>query len=150
MKDLIRCYYSSFRVVRIPNKDRLGHLRRQIHKLHETITDRCDVAYYDKRRARMLSNSSQLNIYIQSAFDHFSCKLEKPFDFIEVSLKHNPIPLDFGGHILQLAVAIQNQWKDQTGAWIFDRLSSMVASCVLLDCRRRPGKRIPMTYAIAC
>ncbi|OCL08081.1 hypothetical protein AOQ84DRAFT_293846 [Glonium stellatum] len=139
MKDLIRCYYSSFRVVRIPNRDRLGHLREQIHKLHETIADRCDAAYYDKKSARMLSNSSQLNIYIQSAFDHFSCKLEKPFDFIEVSLKHNPIPLDFGGHILQLAVAVQNQWVDQTGAWIFDRLSSMVASCVLLDCRGRPG-----------
>ena len=142
------CYYSSFRVVRIPEGGRYGRMRDQIDKLHRTITDRCHQSFMDKQRARMLSNADQLNTYIQCAFDHFARRLERPFDFVEVSLKNHPIPRDLGGHILQLAIAIQRQCGVENGAWIFERLSTMVASCVLLDCRKRPGKIIVPQFKV--
>jgi hypothetical protein len=140
MVDLVRCYYSSFSVVRIPVKGRYPLLQKQIDQLHKTIATKCHDSYTAKRKAKMVSNAGQLNIYIQSAFVHFSQRLEKPFDFVEVSLRNHPIALDFGGHILQLALAILGQdWFQGDGPWLFEKLSHMVASCVLLDCKDRPG-----------
>lgn len=141
MLDLVHCYYSSFSVVRIPIKGRYPLLQQQIDRLHKTILTKCHDSHTAKQKAKMVSNSGQLKVYIQSAFVHFSQRLEKPFDFVEVSLRHHPIALDFGGHILQLALAILGQdWCNGNGQWIFDKLSDMVASCVLLDCKDRPGR----------
>lgn len=140
MVDLVRCYYSSFSVVRIPVKGRYTLLQKQIDELHKTIRYKCNESLRAKQQAKMVSNSEQLNIYIQSAFIHFSQKLERPFDFVEVDMRNHPIALDFGGHILQLALAIQAQpCFKRDGPWLFKKLSDMVASCVLLDCKDRPG-----------
>jgi hypothetical protein len=135
MKDLLLCYYSSVRVVRIPKKGRYMLIDDQISKLHQEITMSCSWSYYAKRKARMLSNSDELHVYLQSAFEHFSLNLDKPFNFIEVAMKNNPIPLDFGGNILRLAVAIKEVCRFD-GPRIFRELSTMVASCTLLDCVR--------------
>lgn len=131
--DLIHCYYSSFSVVRIPEKGRYGLLSDQVRKLHERITDCCKASYETKRDARMLLTADALNIYFQAAFDHFSLQLDRPFNFVEVSLRNNPIPLDFGGHILGLANSELNLSGTQSGPRMFKRLSYMVASTVLLE-----------------
>jgi hypothetical protein len=81
----------------------------------------------------MLSNSDELYVYLQCAFDHFSQKLDRPFNFIEVAMKNNPIPLDFGGNILRLAVAIKQKGQFEGGPKIFRELSTIVASCIKLD-----------------
>lgn len=87
----------------------------------------------------MLSNSDELGIFMQVAFDHFSNDLETPFNFIEASLNTNPIPEDFGSNILQLAIAMQK--RDLDSKSIFDKLSKFVASCVFLNCvRYQKGK----------
>ncbi|KAI9690171.1 MAG: hypothetical protein M1822_009132 [Bathelium mastoideum] len=136
MKDLLECYYASVLVVRIPRKGRYMLINEQVTKLHQEITANCNVAYNTKRKARMLSNSDELNGYLQSAFDHFSQKLDTPFNFVEVAWKNNPIPNDFGGNILKLAVAVRNAGRLTTGSRIFQELSAMVASCMVLDCVR--------------
>ena len=133
MEDLLLCYYSSVRVVRIPQKGRYMLIDKQVTRLHEQITTDCVRSYDAKRKARMLSNSDELHIYLQSAFDHFSQNLDKPFNFIEVAFKNNPIPPDFGGNILKLAVAMRDKWKRKDASEIFEHLSFMVASCILLD-----------------
>ena len=137
---LIHCYYSTFKVVRIPVKGRYQLLRNQVCKLHDVIAESCDLSFEAKQKARMLSTSDELNVYFQSAFDHFVKTLDTPFNFVEVSLKNNPIPDDFGGHILQLAIAIQSHGLRRRPAWIFEKLYSLVASSVMLDCvRHRKG-----------
>lgn len=143
VKDLIRCYYSSFHVVRLPAKGRYELLSRQIDQLHRTIVQCCELTYEAKRQARLLLTADTLNIYLQSAFDHFCLRLDRPFNFIDASLKVNPIPLDFGGHILQLAKAVHVAFDSNAdGPFIFERLSSMVASCVLLDVVRNRGGKL--------
>lgn len=138
--DLIHCYYSTFKVVRIPVKGRYQLLHDQVFKLHEMIAESCDLSFETKQKARMLSTSDELNVYIQSAFDHFAKTLETPFNFVEVSLKNNPIPDDFGGHILQLAIAVQSRGRRRKSSWIFEKLHYLVASSVMLDCvRHRKG-----------
>jgi hypothetical protein len=138
MKDLLECYYSSITVVRIPGEGRYMMIDDQVKKLREVITRRCAESFNAKRRSRMLSNSENLNVYLQCAFDHFSQDLHTPFNFMDISFKINPIPLDFGGNILKLAVAMKAQLDDPRR--IFKDLSLMVASCILLDCVRQDLK----------
>lgn len=84
----------------------------------------------------MLANSDELNQYLQAAFDHFSQNLDTPFNFLEVAFKNSPIPRDFGGNILKLAVAVQEVQEQDDGPALFKMLSVMVASCIVLDCAR--------------
>lgn len=138
MKDLLECYYSSITVVRIPGEGRYMMIDDQVKKLREVINRRSVESFNAKRRSRMLSNSENLNVYLQCAFDHFSQDLHTPFNFMDISFKINPIPLDFGGNILKLAVAMIAQFDDPKR--MFKELSNMVASCILLDCVRQDLK----------
>lgn len=135
-KDLLECYYSSVTVVRIPAKGRYMLMDQQVEKLHTEILVKCNQSHYKKRKVRMLSNSEDLQLYLQLAFDHFSQDLETPFNFVEVALKINPIPLDFSGNILKLAIFIRNRHASWKVVDIFERLSLMVASCIMLDIHR--------------
>ena len=141
---LIKKYYASFSVVQIPIKGRYTLMDRQVQTLHQMIQNTCAESYRSKRRARFLSNADDLNIYLQAGFDHFTKNLDEPFNFVEVSLRNNPVPENLGDHIVQLATAVQANFSDRattTGDWIFDQLSDMVASCILLDCaQNRKGE----------
>lgn len=150
IEDLIYCYYSTFKVVRVPIKGRYQLLHDQVGRLHDTIASSCEASYSSKRQSRMLSTSDELNLYLQSAFTHFSRTLDEPFNFVEVSLTSNPIPDTFGGHILQLAVAVREHCS-RNPAFVFEKLGDMVASCVMLDCvRYRKGTLAdPMTNLCA-
>lgn len=139
VKDLMQRYYSTFKVVRLPVKGRYGLMNEQVESLHQVIQSNCMQSYSLKRATRMTLNSDDLNIYLQAAFDHFTKHLNKPFNFIETSLRTNPLPENLGDHILQLVTLIQLQYRDKSfasGQWIFESTSEMVASCILLDCVR--------------
>jgi hypothetical protein len=140
MNDLLECYYSSVTVVRIPVKGRYMKIDEQVKRLHKVLLEKCSESIRAKRRSRMLSNSEELNIYLQCAFDHFAQNLEMPFNFMDVAFKINPIPSDFGGNILKLAVAIKNSNRLTDPRKMFRELSFMVASCILLDCSRQSLK----------
>lgn len=144
VEDLVLRYYSSFKVIRIPAKPRYTTINEQVGKLQGIIKANCEESFRNKRRARMLTNADELNTYLQSGFDHFTSYLDIPFNFMQISLLRNPIPNDFGGHILQLCTTISAQQPNhQHGriAWVFEKVSMMLASCVLLDCARfRKGR----------
>ena len=134
--DLLKCYYSSVSVVRIPAKGRYMLIDEQIGKLHNEIVQKCSESHNTKRRVRMLSDSEHLQLYLELAFDHFAQNLDAPFNFIEAALMVNPIPSDFKGNILKLAVAIRNSHPSFGIHKIFSNLSLMVASCIVLDIHR--------------
>lgn len=142
-KDLLECYYSSITVVRIPANGRYMLMDEQVAKLHTAIVVKCSQSHYVKRKVHMLSNSEDLQLYLHLAFDHFSQNLDEPFNFVKVALRINPIPSDFSGNILRLAVAIKDRHPFWTLAKIFEHLSPMVASCIMLDIgrQRRLGKQ---------
>lgn len=134
IRDLIHCYYASFTVVRLPNEKDLLLLSKQVSQLHTTIVERCQLAYFEKKRARLLFSSEEFGFYIQQAFTHFSRNLHQPFDFKEYSLRRNPIPQNLGDHILRMAISLQKKFSQASGHWIFDKLSFMVTSSFLYDC----------------
>lgn len=135
--DLLECYYSSVTVVRIPGYGHYMKIDDQVSKLNNIIRVKSAESFRAKRRSRMLSNSEELNIYLQCAFDHFSQDLDTPFNFMDVAFRINPIESDFGGKILKLAVGIKNSPHFIDPLKQFRELSFMVASCILLDCVRQ-------------
>jgi len=137
IRQLIHAYYSSVRVVRIPTSGRPNLIQRQVYKLQEQIGSACAKARERKATLRMLLNADELQTYLQFAFDHFACDLETPFDFVQASFTNSPIPLDFGGNILKLALSLMETWENAIdGEIIFTELSYMVASCIMLDSAR--------------
>jgi hypothetical protein len=108
----------------------------------------------------MLLDVEELQLYLQCAFDHFARTLDVAFDFVQAAFFNNPIPQDFGGNILKLAINMMEQKelasakkhtngkehtnaKEHTSAHsIFDKLSYMVASCIMLDSVRHNIKGV--------
>jgi hypothetical protein len=83
----------------------------------------------------MLLNAVELQSYLHCAFDHFALTLEEAFDFVQASFLNNPIPMDFGGNILRLAMKMVSQHghRRPDPRDIFGRLSQLIASCIMLD-----------------
>jgi hypothetical protein len=142
---LIKCYYSSFTVVRLPDDKDYPLLLNQVQLFYTTISNRCQTVHFQKRKERVALNSEDLNFYIQKAFDHFTLRLDRPFDFKQIDLRRNPIPQNLGGYILRLAVAIKDVLQDTDANWIFDTMNIMVASCVFYDfVRYHTGTKVPL------
>jgi energy-coupling factor transporter ATP-binding protein EcfA2 len=134
IESLLSLYYSSIRVVRVPAKGRPKLISEQLHRLYNEISGAADRARASKHTLRMLLDSDELQPYLQYAFDHFCRDLDVPFDFVQASFAHNPIPSDFGGNILKLAININEVWRDKVdGPTIFKELSFIVASCIMLE-----------------
>ena len=143
VESLLRAYYASIKVVRIPTKGRPNMILDQVGTLYSQITYSCQLSRQRKAKLRMLLDADDLQPYLQYAFDHFARDLDTPFDFVQASVVNSPIPLDFGGNILKLAINIMDAWKNKIdGQTIFKELSYMVASCIMLDSSRSrlPGK----------
>ncbi len=141
VESLLLSYYSSVRVVRIPGLGRPKLISNQISRLYTEISSACQGARLSKRSLRMLLDSGELQSYLQYAFDHFSNDLDTPFDFVKASFANSPIPSDFGGNILKLAINIMEVWRDKLdGPTIFKELSHLIASCIMLDSARNVTK----------
>lgn len=137
VEELLLSYYSSVKVVRIPTHGRPNLISEQIRILYKCIQDDCTTARLRKGKLRMLLNADELQPYLQFAFDHFACDLETPFDFVQASFVNSPIPSDFGGNILKLAINMMDVWENVAlGHILFTELSYMVASCIMLDSAR--------------
>jgi hypothetical protein len=114
-------------------------VHEQVEKLYTAIEGSCEIAREGKRSIRMLLDATELQLYLQSAFDHYARTLNTAFDFVQASFIHNPIPLDFGGNILRLAINLMedttsnNETARPIPRMIFRTLSSMIASCIMVD-----------------
>ena len=123
--------------MRIPTSGRPNLIHKQIKKLYKDISLACELAREKKAELRMLLDADELQPYLQFAFDHFACDLDSPFDFVQASFTNSPIPQDFGGNILKLAINLMEVWENAIdGDILFTELSYMVASCIMLDSAR--------------
>lgn len=134
--DLLKCYYSSVTVVRLPIKGRYMRMHDQVEQLHAVISSNCRKSHEAKKRIRMLANSDDLQVYLRAAFTHFSTDLDVPFNFVDVALTHHPgAPKGFSGNMLQLAIIFKDNLQFDADR-IFFEIARMVASCIFLDIAR--------------
>jgi hypothetical protein len=144
VEQLIWMYYSSLTVVRVPTTGRPNLITSQITKLSETIRSKSEAARERKARLRMLLDADEFQPYLQTAFDHFAENLDTPFDFVQASFANSPIPNNFGGNILKLAIHMMTTWGElRSPLFIFEELSVVVASCIMLDATRQKIRGLP-------
>lgn len=145
--DLLHSYYSCVRVVRIPGVGRPKLMKDQMTKLYNELSTATEDSNRTKRELRMLLDGDELQMYLQMAFDHFASNLDQPFDFVQASFIYNPIPSDFAGNILKLAVNMMDIWQKKVdGEIIFLELAYMVASCIMLDSARKKTRGMKTDY----
>ncbi|KAI1770384.1 hypothetical protein F4818DRAFT_450454 [Hypoxylon cercidicola] len=140
-EDLLRQYYASVTVIRIPRRGSYMLMDQQATKLFDLIKARCFASHSIKKQVRMLANAEMLQVYLHASFDHFTRDLESPFDFVKEALRHNPVPRSFEGNILNLAVSMKNHSESEVlrsdARKRFLRLAPMVASCIMFDAVRQ-------------
>jgi hypothetical protein len=119
--------------VRIPAEGRPKLIQEQTQKLYAEVSMGCQKSRERKESLRMLLDAEELQSYLQCAFDHFARTLDVAFDFVQASFFNSPIPLNFGGNILKLAINMMKLKEYTTARSIFDKLSNMVASCIMQD-----------------
>lgn len=136
LEGLLRMYYSSITVINIPTIGRPNLITKQIEKLYDEIKVCCKKSRAAKQSVRMLFTADELHPYLVSAFDHFATNLDEPFDFVQFSFMNSPIPQDFAGSIVKLAMAMNVRKKHASMINIFQELSFIVASCIMLDAAR--------------
>lgn len=143
VRDLLLCYYSSVRVVYIPDHHQYPRMEEQTEKLDKEIQAACESSMMSKKKARMLMNADELDELFQAAFEHFSRSPDATFDLIKAARKNTAIPRDFAGNVTKIAVAIRDTLQKErplTGNDVFKPLSLMVASSILLECTRSKWK----------
>ena len=142
-EDLLKRYYASVVVVRIPEKGRYPLLQSQVTRLRKEILKACLQAHYAKQTARMLANVEEMGFYLKAGFDHFSTKLDEPFNFMDVSIRRTPFSKDLNDHILNLVVDTSPDASPKEAPTAFQDLSPLLASCFQLEYVRssRIGKR---------
>lgn len=134
IQSLLLAYYSSIRVVRIPEKSQPPLIENQIQTLYSEIERSVTESHSTKHEKRLKLNAESLQPYLRRAFDHFCRDLKDPFNFIKASFADTDVPSDFCGNTLKLAVDIMTHWSNRIdGALLFKELSFLVASCVMLD-----------------
>ncbi|KAI2468208.1 hypothetical protein F4781DRAFT_399238 [Annulohypoxylon bovei var. microspora] len=140
-EDLLKQYYASVTIIRIPRRGSYMLMDQQAERLFNTIKKRCSHSHLERKRARMLANADLLQVYLQAACDHFTKDLESPFDFVQEALRNNPVSRSFEGNILNLAVSMRDHSKNRSlrddANKLFLELAPMVASCVMFDAVRQ-------------
>lgn len=138
MHDLLRCYYSTVHVVRLPEKSRYQLLNWQRAQFHKVIEECCAIAYRDKQERELLTDIDEFGLYLYLAFDHFSETLDEPFDFVEASLKRNVLATSFAGDLLVFArrAAVHENCQGDV-IRLFWHMAPFVASCILLESARK-------------
>ena len=139
--DLLKAYYFTVQVVRVPTAHRPRLVQEQASKLYDTIQRACGESREQKRKLRMLLSSDELLPYLSLAFDHFTRQLSLPFDFVKAASLNSSIPNDLGGSVLRMAISMMQIRPDMKAEAIFTELATFVASCVMLDLVRNktPG-----------
>lgn len=141
LRQLLESFYASISVVLIPNGKSPNLLAKQVGKLHALIKHQSDLARIRRLELRMLLDSEDFEAHMSDAFDHFARRLDVPFDFVGASFRHNPIPNTFAGNIVKLASqAVKRLQTPLPGAVIFEELSYLIASCIMLDAARHKIK----------
>jgi hypothetical protein len=105
-------------------------------KLYAEIQRGASIVRERKQKLRLLLNAFDFQVFFQHALDHFCRDLHSPFDFVQASLSENRLTSTFSQSTLSVAAAMIGLPAKPKASAIFERLSNLVASCIMLDAVR--------------
>lgn len=137
-EDLLKCYYSGFKIVCIPCAEQPPSLiRAQYTKLHQEIALASATSAGRRKEAGLLLSSEEMECYLQNAFEHFSKDANEPFNFLNTALRNNPIAATFADHITKVATVFsRTKPQPEYGTKVFEHLAPLVASAIFLGATR--------------
>ncbi|KAH7319133.1 hypothetical protein BKA65DRAFT_556563 [Rhexocercosporidium sp. MPI-PUGE-AT-0058] len=145
-EELLQLYYSTIKVIRMPEFRKGSRQPRlieaQVRSLSDQILHNCEAVRDRKLKARTLLNAEQFGPYLKLAFDHFAGieGLNKPFDFVQASFLSSTVQPDFSSNLFGIAFTLLSRRVSErdTLSW----LSKLVASCIMFEASRqsRPGR----------
>ena len=138
-KDLLLAYYTDIKIVFVPDKGHPKLVYKQYRKIYKEIEAAALRSAKRRRSARLLLSSDQFNPYLKFAFDHFSRTLDVPFDFVRASSAINQLQPQFNP-ILCLIKDYRAAWPNNDVFHLFNNVSPLVASSIMLDVARRQLK----------
>lgn len=158
-KDLILCYYDSFRVVCIPslNAQSTTVIAAQFEKLYFEIQASSQKLRRKRQLVGMDLDVESLMLYMNHAFHRLSKGLKNPIDFHYLATKVSQTPTGFPGHLVNvLATLKDNQQGPSAEASIGQEqrlLNSVIpylASSIVLEISTtRPSRNAKITDLVA-
>jgi hypothetical protein len=102
-------------------------------KLHSEIQKGISASQEQRSKLRMLLSARDFQTFFQRALDHFCSTIDQPFDFAKASFSSTRTSSAFSQNLLSLATAMINIGPRLKASSIFERLSLLTASCIMLD-----------------
>ncbi|KAH0556974.1 hypothetical protein GP486_005239 [Trichoglossum hirsutum] len=146
-KDLILCYYDSFRVICIPSLVAVpsGIIARQYEKLYAEIQLASQTIRTKRQDRGMKLDIESFSFYTQHAFELFSKNLGHTFDFRNVGGRLASIPEDFSDHLVNLLVRLKDRQESPAETTVGQEVATLkkfipfLASCLALEYVEKHG-----------
>ena len=138
-KDLIECYYDSFRVVCIPGMKgtkTAQQIARQYRSLYREIRDSSTRLRAKKQEVDMKLDITTFNAYLERAFAKLAREYKASLDFYYLNEQDQPVPTSFREHLTatldRLQTAARYGLSNDTGqeTALVKRLTPYLACCI--------------------
>lgn len=137
-RDLILCYYNSFRVIFIPelHPETTHKVAAQYQKLYAEIRASSKRLREKKINVNMNINVASFNVYLETAFTRLATDLTSLIDFHYLECKDAKRPTEFSEHITALLVKLRSlaeaisEGQFVKEASIVERLIPFIACCI--------------------
>ena len=137
-KDLILCYYDSFRILCIPSltPETTHEIAIQYRKLYEEIRVISGLVRRKKMQVGMNLNVRSFGNYMEHVFSRLAKDLRSSVDFHYMASKDAKRPVKFREHVVALIVKLKEEEEnvdppcDIQEAGLVDRVIPFIACCV--------------------
>lgn len=151
MEELLKRYYWSIQVVRLPEKSRYELMYKQRDALRDVISEACNSSFLKRKSVSILPDVDEFGMYLSLAFDHFSETLDRPFDYVKASIRSRPPPETLEDNLLEFVILF-GEAMNAAGEIqrIFDKITETIASYFIFDSARkqRMGKYTAGHYKV--
>ncbi|KAI5790575.1 hypothetical protein DFH27DRAFT_486168 [Peziza echinospora] len=149
LTDLLKYYYCEIEIICIPHYKMANgtFVVKQYQKLHAAMVNSVQNTCEQRNRNGMLLNWNDLEKYLGYAFNHYGKNATSPFDFLKAAFIQNPVRSNFHTHILIAALRLMGSMGTPRFD-VFERITPLVASSILLDVYRKKLPRMVMVDEI--
>jgi hypothetical protein len=117
----------------MPGDEKTMLVHSQGMKLHSEIQKGISASQEQRSKLRMLLSAKGFQTFFQRALEHFCSTIDQPFDFAKASFSNTRTSSAFSQNLLSLATSMINIGPRLKATSIFERLSLLTASCIMLD-----------------
>ncbi|KAK4445124.1 hypothetical protein QBC34DRAFT_441867 [Podospora aff. communis PSN243] len=139
---LMKHYYSSVTVLRLPQTPYYGRMEMQVCELYNTIHANAAHSYSTRSELGVAVPGDRMERLFSAAFSHFSRTIDEPFDLLAEAWRMIPALEGIASCILQFILTFRRtsssqQYSAFDSVKLLNALASVISSIVLLDAERK-------------